>query len=208
MNPLFAIKRTVNRNPFLRRAYEKSRAVLNIVPFFLYQEGLSDEGRDKIKPELEPCQIISLGPEDLRAIAANPESEETEDLLRKRLARGLIGIGIKHHDEIVSYMWGNLRECDCNYIRFKLRDDEAYLSHARTLNAYRGKNLAPYLRAEFYERLRKTGRTRILSITDYLNSSARRFKEKLNAKPTKLYLTITLFERYRWTIRLKSYHVS
>ncbi|OGP60333.1 MAG: hypothetical protein A2V65_00760 [Deltaproteobacteria bacterium RBG_13_49_15] len=205
MNILFALKRTVNRNPFLRHLYEKSRTVLNIVPFFLYQEGLSNESQKNLKPSLEPCETIFLGPEDLKAITANPESMETEEALRKRLSRGCIGIGIKHHDEIISYMWGNVRECDCNYIKFKLRGNEAYLSHARTLNAYRGKNLAPYLRVEFYRILKKMGRDRIISITDYLNKPARRFKEKLDAKPAKLYITIIFFEKYRWTIPLKSY---
>ena len=82
-------------------------------------------------------------------------------------------------------MWCNLEKCDSNAITFKLREDEAYLMDARTFASYRGMNLAPYLRVELYRHLRKMGRTRFISVTDYFNTAAQRFKEKLNAKPQK-----------------------
>jgi len=205
MTPGRGWKRTVNRNKFLRRLYDLSKKVLNIVPFYLFLEGFSDESLLNIKPDLEPCETAWLGPSDMKAISVHPEVPESEEALLKRLSQGYIALGIKHHHEIISYMWCNLQECDSNYIKFKLKKDEAYLTYARTFNAYRGRNLAPYLRLEFYRQLKKMGRVKILSISDYFNEPALRFKEKLKAQPVKLYVTITFFGKSRRTIPLRSY---
>jgi hypothetical protein len=78
---------------------------------------------------------------------------------------------------------------------------------ARTFSSYKGKNLAPYLRVELYKHLRKMGRTKFISFTFYLNTSAHRFKEKLNAKPQKLYVWFRLFMKYQWNILLKEFEI-
>ena len=88
---------------------------------------------------------------------------------------------------------------------FPLKDDEAYLCSAVTFRAYRGKNMAPFLRYELYKHLNQIGRTNFYSITEFFNTSAQKFKEKLGAKPIKLGLYVGLFNRWQWSITLKKY---
>ena len=88
---------------------------------------------------------------------------------------------------------------------FKLKDNEALLVNMYTFQSFRGKNLAPYLRYHSYEFLNKQGRDTFYSISDYFNKSSIKFKEKLKAKPLKLYFHIILFKKYHWDFLLKKY---
>ena len=112
---------------------------------------------------------------------------------------------LKYHDHIAAYMWCNLRECSSNLLPFQLEKHEAYLTYAYTFKAYRGKNLAPHLRYQLYVYLAQIGRTKLYSITKATSTPARRFKEKLKAKPLKFYLHVKFFKRLRWNILLKDY---
>ena len=102
-------------------------------------------------------------------------------------------------------MFINFAECDIKSKKIKLKKDEAYLTYMYTLKAYRGRNLAPYLRYKSYEILKEMGRDKIYSISSVLNSSAIRYKEKLNAKNMKLILYIEMFKKIKMTFKLKSY---
>jgi len=184
-----------------------SKKIVNVLPFYIVREGLSDGDVLNVKPKLDHCDVGFLKPSEIKVISASPEVPETEDDLLERLSRNCLCLGIKHHGEIAAYMWCNLQECDSNHIKFKLRKDEAYLFDARTFRSYRGKNLAPYIRIELYRHLRQMGLTRFISITEYFNTSARRFKEKLNAKPQKLFMCIKFFMKYKWVLLLKSYEI-
>jgi hypothetical protein len=184
-----------------------SKIIIDVEFLYLVREGLSDEDGLYVKPKLNPCDIVFLKPSDMKVISESPEVPQTEDDLLKRLSEGCLCIGIKHHEDIAAYMWCNLRECDNTFIRFDLREDEAYLMDARTFSSYRGKNLAPYLRVELYRHLRQMRRTKFFSITKYSNMSARRFKKKLNAKSQKFYVRINLFMKYKGAIPLKSYKI-
>ena len=88
---------------------------------------------------------------------------------------------------------------------FRLKDNEAYLLNMWTFHAYRGKNLAPYLRHQSYRLLEKQGRTEKYSITQYFNKSSIKFKNKLNSKHLKLYLSIALFKKFYWNFCIKEY---
>lgn len=202
---IFRLAQTVNKSQFIQRLYHMSKIIINIHPFYIVREGLSDKDGLNVKPKLDPCHVVFLKPSDMKAISSSPEVPQTEDVFLKRLSDGCLCIGIKHYDEISAYMWCNLKQCDSNLKRFDLSKDKAYLMDARTFNSYRGKNLAPYLRVELYRHLRQMGRTKFISITSYLNTPALRFKEKLNAKPHKLYAWIKLFMKYECVIPLKSY---
>ena len=88
---------------------------------------------------------------------------------------------------------------------FSLKKNEAYLFDMYTLRAFRGHDLAPFLRYRFYEELSKMGRDVLYSHSDYFNIPAVRFKSKLNAKIIMLCLYIRLFKRFRWHWVLRSY---
>jgi hypothetical protein len=179
--------------------------LIDVHPFYIVQEGLSEEDGVNVNPKLDPCNVLFLKPSEIKVISASPEVPQTEDVFLKRLSDGCLCIGIKHYDDIAAYMWCNLKECDSKLIRFNLSEDNAYLMDARTFSSYRGKNLAPYLRVQLYKHLRQMGRTKFISITSYLNTSAIRFKKKLNAKPYKFYVRIKFFMKFECVIPLKSY---
>ncbi len=96
---------------------------------------------------------------------------------------------------------------DFNYNRekFQLKSNEAYLFHMYTIEAHRGKNLAPYLRYQSYLMLRDMGRNKIYSITQYFNKSSKRFKKKLNARNLQLFMYIILFKKYHYHFLIKTY---
>ena len=104
-------------------------------------------------------------------------------------------------------MWANLSKCESQggALSFLLKKDEAYLFDARTFQTYRGKNLAPYLRYELYKHLEKMGRSNLYSITEFFNIGAIKFKKKLKVRPLKVYLHVTFFKKYYYTILLKRY---
>jgi len=198
MNVVMAVK----ENPLLRRIYDALTSIVRIIPCYLFRERLLQEEGLNVKPRLDGCEIAPLQSFDIRAISAHPEVIESEDVLRERLANGCLCLGLKHRGDIIAYTWCNLRDGP-----FGLKDDEAYLFNARTFKAYRGKNLAPYLRYQLYRHLARTGRTKFLSTNSLFNSSAIKFKKKLKAKPCKLFLQISLFKKYNWNILLKDYEM-
>ena len=200
---LHRLKQTINQSGLLQGIYDLSKIIIEFSLLYLVREGISEEDGQNIKPKLDPCEVDFLKPSEMKIISSSLEVSETENVLLKRLSEGQLCIGIKHHNDIAAYMWCNLREC--TYIRYNLGEDEVYLWDARTISSYRGKSLAPYLRVELYRHLRQMGRTKFISLTNYFNTPAIRFKEKLNAKPEKLYLSIRLFKKYERAILLRSY---
>ncbi len=196
----------IQENLFLHSLYRLISRIIKIVPYYVFQEFLYDEHQLNLKPDLDPLEVCVLEPSDMKTISSNPEVAESEDILLKRLVHGSICLGLLHNDDIAAYTWCNLKKCQYHPTSdIPLKKDEAYLYDARTFKAYRGKNIAPYLRYQLYKYLTKIGRTKFYSYTVLFNISAVNFKRKLKAKPTKLYVGIIFFNRYRFNILLKDY---
>lgn len=196
----------IQENHFLRTMYKSMSSIVKIIPYYIFQEFLYDEHQLNLKPDLDPLEVCVLEPSDMKTISSHSEVVESENLLVERLAHGSICLGLLHNDEIVAYTWCNLKKFQYHpTLDIPLKKDEAYLYDARTFKAYRGKNIAPYLRHQLYKYLTKIGRTKFYSYTVLFNTSAVNFKKKLKAKPTRLYLGIILFKRYRFNILLKDY---
>ena len=106
----------------------------------------------------------------------------SESKLLALLDAGEKCIGLKHKDEIACFMWMNFTEFSYKSTIVHLKSNEAYLWFMYTMESYRGKNLAPYLRYKSYKILEEMGRNRLYSISDYFNSPAVRFKKKLNTE--------------------------
>jgi ribosomal protein S18 acetylase RimI-like enzyme len=185
--------------------YDRLSSLVQIYPYDLVQEGLFDDGPLDFRAPLDNCATAFLEPSDMKTISAIPEVSHSEDKLLDRVATGCLCLGIKHNGEIVAYSWCNLRRLGYNMLNFPLKENEAYLFDARTLKAYRGKSLAPYLRYELYKHLAELGRTRLFSCTSLLNTSAVKFKKRLRAKRIRVYLYFNFFGRYSFHIPLKNY---
>ncbi len=196
----------IKENPLLGPVYRGVTSAVEIVPYYLFREYLYEECDLNLNPRLDRIEVGFLDSSDLKAISKSPEVPDSEETLLRRLDNGCMCLGIKHEDQIAAYTWCNLEKCDYDgRLVFRLEEDEAYLFDARTFQAYRGKNLAPYLRYQLYEHLAKMGRTRFYSATSLLNASALRFKEKLRARRVRLYVYFGLFKRFTCNILLRQY---
>ena len=185
--------------------YLLTRKKLRLHLFYLVREGLVDGDNFHPEPKLSPCETCYLQPSDLQNIAAKAERDYSEEQMLDMLSAGHIGLGIKHNGKIVAYGWINLQNCNSHLISFPLKENEAYLYGARTFTAYRGCNLAPYLRHQMYTHLADMGRTRLYSITEFENIASIKFKRKLGARNLKLGMKITLISKYRWNFILRNY---
>lgn len=181
-----------------------ARIGIKIFPYYWVQEGINSTGVPEIRGIISDYTIEFIEAEEIKKIDENLGTYSLEGLLAYFDA-GKKCLGLKYKDELASFMFINLTECDFTSSNISLKNDEAYLTYMYTMKAFRGKNLAPYLRYKSYEILKKMGRNRIYSVSIFFNSSAVRYKEKLNAKNLKLLLYIEIFKRLKWRFTLKTY---
>ncbi len=186
-----------------------SRLGLTIEPFYLDQELLHDESELNVdvKPRLKLCTAAPLDEDTIKAAMTNPEREDPDEgyKIDDRIADGCICFGVLHKGEVAAYSWCDLKRCNDKKIEFQLKENEAYLFDAYTFKAYRGKNLAPYMRYQLYKHLTGMGRNVYYSITLQYNTPSIKFKRKLNAKHLRLYLYISLFKKFKWNFLLRNY---
>ncbi len=176
-------------------------------PYYVYLEGLADEPELKFQEGFADYSIEHLTAGDMKTIAGIPGRRVGLAELLKRVDNGQVCLGIKHLDELVSFTWYDVNQSNIKGRIVPLKQNEAYLFDAYTLDAYRGKGLAPYMRYRVYRELAELGKTRLYSFTDYFNSPAIRFKQKLNAKLLQLRVIVG-FRRWRFNVLLKRYMVN
>jgi len=180
---------------------------IEIIPYYVTHESLKHETEPRVDTELGPVAACLLSLAEIEEVYAHPDSEvmayEKATLLDERC----LCFGLKLKGEIAAYMWCNIHRCHSRLTQFPLKEDEAYLCSAVTLKAYRGRNLAPLLRYELYRYLNELGRTSFYSITEYFNTPAWKFKEKLGARQLRLNLHIRLGSRYERDITLKRFRM-
>ncbi len=198
----------------LRKAYQHgllrqrvldriNKSGVRIEPYVLYVEG--DFRTDPAwVARYSDYDVGPIDPAYLPAVAAQ-ETWTTEDRIRERLTKGQVCIAVTREGELAAYTWADLEQCNHAPCVFSLERDEAYLYGAHTLEAFRGRGLAPYMRAACYDVLREIGRTRFYSVTDYFNTPSIRFKQKLNAYPSKLYVHVRTGKGWSRNWLLRSY---
>jgi len=143
-----------------------------------------------------------LGGPDIAAVAACV-SWGTVERIQARLNKGHLCIVVKSGERIAGYTWADFDEVNDLACDYELGPDEAYLYDAFIAPEFRGRSLAPYMRVECYRHLRHAGRHTFYSISDFFNSPAIKFKQKLNAETIRLYLRIELGGRQigQWLLR-------
>ncbi len=180
------------------------RIGIKITPYYWVQEGINPCEVPEIYGILSDYTTEFIGPEEIKEITEDMGTYSVEGLLAYYNA-GKKCLGLKYKGKLASFMFINLTECDFTPQIITLKNDEAYLVYMYTMKAFRGKNLAPYLRYKSYDILKKMGRNKIYSVSAFFNSSAVRYKEKLNAKNLKLALYIEIFKKIRWKFNLKTF---
>lgn len=178
---------------------------IEITPYYLFQEGINPARINQTYDIDKNYSCELLGAEDMKILGAINYAGFNREKLLALIDSGEKCIGIRHKGEIPAFMWVNFKELSYKSTVMQLKSNEAYLWFMHTMEEYRGKNLAPFLRYNSYEILKELGVDTMYSISDYFNSPAVKFKTKLNAKRLKLILFIQLFHRVRHSFTLKTY---
>jgi len=160
-----------------------------------------------IQPRIQPLTTSFLEPQEIDSIFESQERDATKESykIHDRILDGCLCFGVKHEGVIIAYTWCDLEHCNDKQLPFTLNKTEAYLFDMYTFKAYRGKNIAPYMRHQLYSHLNKMGRTDFFSITEAFNKPSLRFKKKLGARPSKLYLNIKIGNNFKRNFLVRNY---
>jgi hypothetical protein len=194
----------IQENKTLLRIYRAISSWVELIPYYLMEEYYIDQ-QNWISPlEREDTQIVILTRDDMEPLGNHEENNETTQKLIRLLEGGCLCLAVRYKGEIAAYSW-----CDPNYLRYKgrtvaLKRNEAYLFDARTYRAFRGNNLAPYVRQELCKLLKERGIEKFFSISLWSNTASMKFKQKLGAKPIELFLYVGFLRKYHLHLRLRS----
>ena len=183
-----------------------ARIGITIEPYYIVMEGLFGQPpSSELTTRFKDYDVSLLTADDMKAIAAIPEKEESESQLLGRLNKGNLCVGIKHNSYLVGFTWCDLKEFSLKGNEKPLKPDEAYLFDAYTLIPYRGKGIAPYIRYQCYQQLAVMGKTRLYSVSGAFNVSSLKFKQKLNAKIREKHLSIAIVGKWQFNFPIKRY---
>ena len=178
---------------------------LDFMPYYWVKEATSIIiTPPQIRGEDKDFKVSIFGKAEVNYVKSTIIGIEQKDLLAN-LKNGEICIGLKNKGQIAAYMFIKCKPFTFRKRFFDLKSNESYLHSMYTFEAYRGKNLAPYLRYHSYKLLEEKGVRTYYSVSEYFNKSTIKFKKKLNSKPVKLYLSLVIFKKYTLNFTLKSF---
>ncbi len=177
---------------------------VSIVPCFLVREAQDPVALDaasrkiRVDPKISFCSLTENDLPGIHQLRPDMSIERYRDFLRC----GMLCFGLKDGDHLAAKMWMNFHDINSALFSRKLTAQEAYLFDAYSDENYRGKNLAPYLRLKCYVEAQKHGRKDIYSITEFANTPARKFKEKLGAINEALIVSWQIFgsQKHNWVV--------
>jgi len=176
----------------------------DINPYYWVQEEFTECPEPIIKGDSSEYTLRYLDIDAVKLITNQDINFDREEMI-EGLKNGQLCIGLEHNKEIAAFMFIELNDFVYSNRIFKLKDNEAYLLNMFTFHSYRSKNLAPYLRYQSYQILKSQGRNVKYSITQYFNKSSMLFKNKLNSKHLKLYISIVFFKKYYFNFCVREY---
>ncbi|MGI9547349.1 MAG: GNAT family N-acetyltransferase [Flavobacteriaceae bacterium] len=177
---------------------------LDIDPYYIELEGLDLCGLPTLKDDKDSYTLRNIGDRHFM------ELYETLGWKTLMLQKSFEGphqcMGLFRKKELAALMVIRLEYFTLKGKKFELKNNEAFLENMYTYEAFRGRNLAPFLRYRCYQHLRDQGQDVCYSVTQYFNQSSLNFKKKLNAKHLHLYFYLGLFRKFRWNYLLKTYN--
>jgi hypothetical protein len=194
----------IKENKTLFRAYHTLSSLVQVIPYYIMEEVFINQDELNIIPGIEDFEITGLTDDDMAYLGNHEEGSATTEQYNRMMDNGCLCVAAKYKGEIASYSWADPHHLNYKGKTIVLKQNEAYLFDARTYKAFRGNNLAPYVRYELYKLLRKRGIDRFLSITILFNTASMRFKQKLGAKPMELFLYVGLFRKFHIHFRLRN----
>ncbi|MDN3641648.1 hypothetical protein QWY87_02975 [Lutimonas halocynthiae] len=123
----------------------------------------------------------------------------------KRLNDGQMCVGLINGSYYSTFMWIELSKVSERTECISLKKNQAFLIGMKTIEKYRGKNLAPYLRFKAYLLLMNMGINEFYSFSDYFNTPSIKFKKKLNSRHMALRVYIEVFNKYKWNFLIRKY---
>ena len=194
----------IQENKTLFRAYHAVSSLVQVIPYYIMEEFFNDQDELNIIPGIEDFVIAVLTHDDMAYLGNHEESSATTEQYHRMMDNGCLCVAAKHRGEIAAYSWADQYHLSYKGKTIALKQNEAYLFDARTYKAFRGKNLAPYVRNELYKLLKQKGIDRFLSVTLWSNTASMKFKQKLGAKPIELFLYVGLFRKFHMHFRLRN----
>jgi GNAT superfamily N-acetyltransferase len=183
-------------HPFVQSLVRRLEKIgIEAIPFLLVEENV-----------VPPPDVAAEASFEFRRVDAGDtpalmrlEPRGRPDFYEARLAAGKLGFALFDGERAAAMVWADPDEINSDLWPTPLDDGEVYLYNAYSHPDYRGRNLAPYLRLRCYQALEALGFRRFVSISEYTNDSARRFKAKLGAVNRWLGLRVRIGERaWRW----------
>ena len=175
-------------------------------PYYLIEECV---GKDEPGICAAPDQAYTfgeIGAGDMEQIARLADRKWCPlETLLERLEQGCLCLGLKRGEDIAAFNWVNFEACDHVDNIIPMQESQAYLFDMYTLTPFRGMGLAPRLRCDTYRYLKQLGYAEFLSVSEYFNRPAIRFKLKLNARIVQLHLALSLFGKAQKFFVLRNY---
>ncbi len=195
----------IQENKTLFKAYHIVSSLVQVIPYYIMEEVFIDDDELNIIPRIEDIEITVLTRDDMAYLGNHEERSASTEEYNRMIDNGCLCLAAKHKGEIASYSWANLHYLNYKGKTIALKTNEAYLFDARTYKAFRGKNLAPYVRYELYKLLKQRGVDRFLSITLLSNTASMRFKQKVGAKPIDMFLYIGILRKFHMHFHLRNF---
>jgi hypothetical protein len=180
-----------------------SKIGIEIIPYYLFQESKKNAILPEISGDPSEYSLELFGTDRINILGTLNINFNLNESIRF-LESGDLCLVLKYRAEIAAFMWTSFNEINYCATHIKIKNNEGWLSAMNTIDSFRGRNLAPFLRYKSYELLNEMGRDVFYSVSEYFNTPAIKFKEKLNAKKLKLILFIRLFKKIRISFTLMS----
>jgi hypothetical protein len=176
---------------------------IEIIPYYLFQESKKYASLPDCYGDPSEYSLELFGTDRINILGTLIKGFNLKESI-EYLESGDLCLVLKYRSEIAAFTWTSFNEIRYCATHIKIKNNEGWLSAMYTVDSFRGRNLAPFLRYKSYELLNEMGRDVFYSVSEYFNTPAVKFKEKLNAKKLKLILFIRLFKKMRISFTLKS----
>ena len=175
---------TRRHKPLLSRLADKCQRVLLRIGVRVYPYLMVRENERAVEPIPLPTGFAfrQYFLEDSALLARSRNKSEDDPSYLNRFRRGQLCFGLEHNGLVAAVLWCDAKEISGLLYEEALPKGAVYFFDAHSNPTYRGQSLAPALRQRTYQALEDLGYSRFLSISEYFNTPARRFKEKLGAR--------------------------
>ncbi len=176
---------------------------VDIEPYYWFLEEKNACDEPIIKDDINDYTIDYVGIEEVRLM--DKTMGLNGKVMVEAMLNGQLCIGLRHKGTMASLLSIEPNDFIHQHRHFTLEEHAAYLLNVYTFRAYRGKNLAPYLKYHSFKLLEKYDIDKLYSINSYFNTSSLKVKKKMGARKLKLYLYVELFKKRHWNFILKEY---